>query len=54
MHIVIANPSTWVLPSMTDAAPYGFGKLPDPSRGCGAYLALPITVLLGAADTGVA
>jgi len=51
-HIVIANPSTWVLPSTQDAAPYGFGKLPDPEQALRAYLALPITVLLGADDTG--
>jgi hypothetical protein len=52
VHIVIANPSTWVLPSANDAAPYGFGKLPDPEHALRAYLALPITVLLGADDTG--
>jgi len=52
VHIIIANPSTWVLPSVTDAAPYGFGKLPDPEHALRAYLALPITVLLGASDTG--
>jgi len=52
VHIVIANPSTWVLPSLTDAAPYGFGKVPDAEAALRAYLALPITVLLGGADTG--
>jgi len=52
VHIVIANPSTWVLPSTSEAAPYGFGKLPDPEHALRAYLALPITVLLGASDTG--
>lgn len=52
VHIVIANPSTWVLPSTTEAVPYGFGKLPDPEPALRAYLALPITVLLGANDTG--
>jgi hypothetical protein len=51
-QIVIANPSTWVLPSTKEATPYGFGKLPDPEQGLRAYLALPITVLLGADDTG--
>ena len=53
VHIIIANPSTWVLPSVADAAPYGFGKLPDPEHALRAYLALPITVLLGANDTGL-
>ena len=52
VHIVIANPSTWVLPSTKDAAPYNFGKLPDPEQGLRAHLALPITALLGADDTG--
>jgi len=52
VHVIIANPSTWVLPSVTDAAPYGFGKVPDPEHALRAYLALPITSLLGANDTG--
>jgi hypothetical protein len=52
VHIVIANPSTWVLPSTNEAAPYGFGKLPDPEQALRTYLALPITVLLGTHDTG--
>jgi len=51
-HIVIANPSTWVLPNLTDTAPYGFGKVPNAEAALRAYLALPITVLLGGADTG--
>jgi hypothetical protein len=49
---VIANPSTWVLPSMEDAVPYGFGGSPDGERMLRAYLALPITVLLGLEDVG--
>ena len=32
-HIVIANPSTWVLPSLDDAVPYGFGGTPEPEAG---------------------
>ena len=52
MRIVIANPSTWVLPSLTEKAPYGFGKVPNAEAMMRAYLALPITVLLGGADTG--
>jgi hypothetical protein len=51
-RIVIANPSSWVLPSVADAAPYGFGKTIQPEQALRAYLALPLTVLLGAADTG--
>jgi alpha-beta hydrolase superfamily lysophospholipase len=51
-RLVVANPSTWVLPSVTDAVPYGFGGTPDAEAGIRAYLALPITVLLGAEDIG--
>ncbi len=51
-HVVIANPSTWVLPSLHDAVPYGFKGSPDAERALRAYLALPVTALLGSADTG--
>src|SRR5215471_5608943 len=54
-RIVIANPSTWVRPSLEIAAPYGFGGLYGPAEGEAAlrhYLALPVTVLLGGEDTG--
>lgn len=51
-RIVIANPSTWVLPSTQDAVPYGFGATPTPEQSLQAYLELPITVLLGGDDTG--
>lgn len=56
-RIVIANPSTWVMPSATDAAPFGFGfggfgTARDADDALRAYLAQPITVLLGTADTG--
>jgi hypothetical protein len=51
-HIVIANPSSWVLPSLSEDAPYGFGRVPDAEAALRAYLALPITVLLGGSDTG--
>ncbi|KAB0633276.1 hypothetical protein WT67_28115 [Burkholderia stagnalis] len=54
-RIVIANPSTWVMPSVTDAAPFGFGGVGtarDADDALRAYLAQPITVLLGTADTG--
>src|SRR5262249_27439663 len=49
---LIANPSTWVLPSLQDAVPYGFGGTPDGERALRAYLELPVTVLLGAEDIG--
>lgn len=49
---VIANPSTYVLPSLDVAAPYGFGRLPDGERLLRAYLARPVTLLLGEEDVG--
>lgn len=52
VRYVIANPSTWVLPSTEDAVPYGFSGSPDGEPALRIYLALPITVLLGAEDTG--
>jgi dienelactone hydrolase len=54
-RIVLANPSTWVMPSTTDAAPFGFGGIgsqDDAERALRAYLGRPITILLGQADTG--
>jgi pimeloyl-ACP methyl ester carboxylesterase len=54
-RIVIANPSTWVLPSLDTPAPYGFGGVYPPAQAEDAlrrYLAAPITVLLGGEDTG--
>ena len=51
-RLVIANPSTWVLPSLDDAVPYGFGGTPGAETLLRAYLARPITVLLGTDDTG--
>jgi len=54
-RIVVANPSTWVMPSVTDAAPFGFGGVEPASyaeEALRAYLARPLIVLLGAADTG--
>ena len=51
--IIVANPSTWVLPSTTIAAPYGLGgteaATDDALR---AYLARPVTVLVGTYDVG--
>jgi alpha-beta hydrolase superfamily lysophospholipase len=49
---VIANPSTWVLPSLSEAVPYGLGGSPHAEQTLRNYLALPITVLLGREDTG--
>ena len=51
-RIVIANPSTWVLPDASLAKPYGFGGIADADNAMRAYLALPIVALLGGADTG--
>jgi hypothetical protein len=50
-QIVIANPSSWVRPSLDIAAPYGFKGASDAAWGEAAvrrYLAAKITVLLGA------
>ena len=51
-RIVIANPSTWVLPDASLAKPYGFGGVANAEQAMRAYLALPIVALLGGADTG--
>ena len=54
-RFVIANPSTWVRPRLDVPAPYGFGPPFPPGEAEAAlrrYLALPVTVLLGADDTG--
>jgi len=56
-RIVIANPSSWVAPSLTEPFPYGFGRLPAEignERTLERFLAQPVTVLLGTADTGSA
>jgi pimeloyl-ACP methyl ester carboxylesterase len=55
MRIVIANPSTYVLPSTDEPAPYGLGGVFSPAeaeRQLRAYLQLPITIFLGEDDTG--
>ena len=49
---MIANPSTWVLPALAEAAPYGFGGVPSAETLLQHYLAAPVTVLLGQEDTG--
>ncbi len=54
-EIVIANPSTWVRPSLGIAAPFGFGGVYAPAQGEAAlrrYLAAPVAVLLGQEDLG--
>lgn len=53
-RIVIANPSTWLWPSLEERFPYGFGGLPAALANdemLRRYLAQPVTLLLGSADT---
>ena len=53
-RIVVANPSTYVFPSLT-AAPFGLGGVysgPDSVAELRRYLALPLTIFLGREDTG--
>ncbi|MGH7068160.1 MAG: alpha/beta hydrolase [Acetobacteraceae bacterium] len=55
LRIIIANPSTWVEPTLNVMAPYGFGGVYEPAEGEAAlrrYLAAPIVILLGRKDTG--
>lgn len=52
-RIIIANPSTHMLPSLSERFPYGFGGLPPSMANENAlrrYLAQPVTLLLGTAD----
>ncbi len=54
VRVVIANPSTWVLPDTKTAVPFGFGGLGTDEieeRAFRAYLAEPLIVLLGQDDT---
>jgi pimeloyl-ACP methyl ester carboxylesterase len=54
-RIVIANPSTYVLPSTKEPVPYGLGEMYSPAEGekrLKAYLELPLTIYLGEDDTG--
>ncbi|MXQ14264.1 hypothetical protein [Microvirga makkahensis] len=54
-RIVIANPSTYVLPSTAEPAPFGLGKVfghGEGERQLSTYLGLPITIYLGGDDTG--
>lgn len=53
-RIVIANPSTYVLPSLTVQAPYGMGGVYGAAQAeseLRRYLAQPVTIFLGTADT---
>ena len=55
MRIVIANSSSYVMPSLDEPAPYGFGGVFDLATGeamIRRYLQLPVTIYLGAEDTG--
>jgi pimeloyl-ACP methyl ester carboxylesterase len=51
-RIVVANPSTWAMPTLIDDVPNGFGGVPDAEQALRAYLARPLIVLLGQDDTG--
>jgi hypothetical protein len=54
-HIVIANPSTYVSPTLDVAAPFGLGGVYPPAEAEAAlrrYLAQPVTIMLGTADRG--
>ena len=54
-RIVIANPSTHVLPSLKTNAPFGMGGLYPEGEGqekLQRYLATPVTIFLGKEDTG--
>lgn len=53
-RIVLANPSTYVVPSSDEPVPYGYGGLPDApaQHWMRDYLAAPITIYLGDEDTG--
>jgi len=53
-RIVVANPGSYVLPSVEVAAPYGLGKVYAGAEGeaqLRRYLELPLTIYLGDADT---
>jgi hypothetical protein len=54
-RIVIANPSTWVFPTLQVPAPFGLGGVYSDALAqeqLRRYLKQPITVFLGQADTG--
>ena len=52
-RIVVANPSSWLMPTREARYPYGFGGLPPALSDDDAlrrYLAQPLTILAGTAD----
>lgn len=54
-RIILANPSSYVAPSLIEQTPYGFGGILDVrerEERLQAYLAQPVTIYLGDADTG--
>jgi hypothetical protein len=51
-RFIVANPSTWVLPSLADQVPYGFGGTPDAETALRGYLERPVIALQGQEDTG--
>ncbi|WP_299911012.1 alpha/beta fold hydrolase [uncultured Paracoccus sp.] len=53
-RIILANPSSYVMPSEEEQVPYGYGGLPEPEAEgwMRDYLAAPITIYLGEEDTG--
>lgn len=53
-RIILANPSSYVMPSQSEQVPYGYGGLPDAEAQAWMrdYLAAPITIYLGDEDTG--
>ncbi len=51
-RMVVTNPSTYVLPSLDEPAPYGFRGLPNAENMLRAYLAAPVTIYLGEEDIG--
>jgi pimeloyl-ACP methyl ester carboxylesterase len=51
-RIVVANPSTYMLPSVQDSPPYGFSGLDSSDTLLKRYLAQPLTIFLGQMDRG--
>lgn len=52
-HVIIANPSTHLWPSLNVRFPYGFGDLPPSlanEEALSRYLSQPVTLMLGTAD----
>jgi pimeloyl-ACP methyl ester carboxylesterase len=54
-RIIIANPSTYVVPTLEEDVPYGFGGMLSHPQGVSQlrqYLRMPVTILLGEGDVG--